>query len=125
VHAWLSSVGATENVRTDRATTALLRHRHESLLEESLVEVVLEHPTLDIQRRVVQGLAAKVLLHEALECRLLVVGNNSRRRVARYLLGSVSNATLRDAQRATVVVKASETITRSQLLRSPAPYTAA
>jgi nucleotide-binding universal stress UspA family protein len=110
VHAWLSPTGATHDARADRSAADLLRHRHESLLEESLQEVLADHPLLLIQRRVVQGLPVKVLLDEARAARMLVVGNHGRRLVARFLLGSVSNALLRSAGRATVVVKTAEAV---------------
>jgi nucleotide-binding universal stress UspA family protein len=126
VHAWLSPTGAPHDARADRSADDLLRHRHESLLEESLAGIVSDHPTLEIQRQVVQGLPVKVLLNEARAARMLVVGNHGRHHVARFLLGSVSHALLRNGGRATVVVKTAEvspsmTGGEHQSFLSPAP----
>ncbi|WP_255364204.1 universal stress protein [Frigoribacterium sp. MCBA15_019] len=86
--------------------TALLRSRHQALLHEAVATVAQTHPDLIITERVVQGEASRVLQQASRSRRLLVVGNHGRRRIARFLLGSVSHAIVLDVAGPTVVVKA-------------------
>ncbi|AMM22701.1 hypothetical protein AX769_21500 (plasmid) [Frondihabitans sp. PAMC 28766] len=116
VHAWLGPVGTTDDISRDRSAFALLKHRHDALVDESLIDASREYPQLAIRRRVIQGLAAKVLLKEAHESRMLVIGNNGRRTVARFLLGSVSTAVLHGAERPTVVVKVADDTSELEML---------
>jgi nucleotide-binding universal stress UspA family protein len=105
VHAWLLPVNADFAAGVDTDGTDLLRHQHESLLRESLARTVHDHPSLRIRPRVVQGLASRVLLDAGRDARMLVVGNHGRRRIARFLLGSVSRIAVMTLVSATVVVR--------------------
>jgi nucleotide-binding universal stress UspA family protein len=88
--------------------TNLLRSRHQALLHEAVSTVLATHPGLVVTERVVQGEASRVLLQVSQSRRLLVVGNHGRRRVARFLLGSVSRAVVMAVTAPTVVVQATD-----------------
>ncbi len=105
VHAWLLPVNADFASGVDTDGSDLLRLQHESLLRESLAATVAAHPSLRIRTRVVQGLASRVLLDAGGDARMLVVGNHGRRRIARFLLGSVSRIAVMALVSATVVVR--------------------
>jgi nucleotide-binding universal stress UspA family protein len=84
--------------------TDLLRTRHQALLHEAVSAVLVTHPGLLVTERVVQGEASRVLQQVSQSRRLLVVGNHGRRRIARFLLGSVSRAVVLGVTGPTVVV---------------------
>lgn len=120
VHAWLDlpvPVGLGPSASTvvarsgsgrpkgEDAQTSLLRSQHGDLLHEAVASIVSSHPTLVVHETLVQGSTTRVLLDAARFHRLLVVGNHGRRQIARYLLGSVSHATVLAVAGPTVVVR--------------------
>lgn len=120
VHAWLdlpvavalpaltSTVvarGGPGAVVADDPQTSLLRSQHGSLLREAVSTVASSHPTLVVREHLVQGPTTRVLLDAARFHRLLVVGNHGRRHIARFLLGSVSHATVLADAGPTVVIR--------------------
>jgi nucleotide-binding universal stress UspA family protein len=99
--------GSTALREADTQTT-LLRSRHQALLHEAVSTVLRTHPGLVVTERVVQGEASRVLQQVSQSRRLLVVGNHGRRRIARFLLGSVSHAVVLAVTGPTVVVQAAD-----------------
>jgi nucleotide-binding universal stress UspA family protein len=94
VHAWqYGYIGATG---LEGAYPAVggdikeLRDAAESALEETLRESIPETDTVEIERRVVEGRAATVLVDESRGADLLVVGSRGHGGFAGLLLGSVS-----------------------------------
>jgi nucleotide-binding universal stress UspA family protein len=123
VHAWLDvvparrpgrgSAGVAADARSGSThrwgsdpLTALLRVQHQTLLHEAVSGLASSHPGVVVRERVVQGGAAPVLLEAAAGRRCLVVGDHGRRRIGRFLLGSVSHAVLLAGDGPVVVVRA-------------------
>lgn len=65
-----------------------------------------EAPAVEVERKLVEGDPADVLLREAAEADLLVVGSRGRGGIAAALLGSVSKHVVSHAECPVVVVKA-------------------
>ena len=84
---------------TDRLT--LTRHA----VHRVVSEVLGEHPDVPCETRAVEGAAAKVLVHEARDADLLVVGSRGHGGFAELLLGSVSLHCVTHAPCPVVVVR--------------------
>jgi nucleotide-binding universal stress UspA family protein len=94
VHAWrYGYIGATGFEGAFPVTGGdikKLRDAAEAALEETLRESIPETGTVEIERRVVEGRAASVLVDESRGADLLVVGSRGHGGFAGLLLGSVS-----------------------------------
>ncbi|RPE31888.1 universal stress protein [Kitasatospora cineracea] len=74
-------------------------------LESSVAEALGEHPGVDVVRRVIQGHPAPVLIEEARDAGLLVVGSHGRGAFTGMLLGSVSGHCVHHAPCPVLVVR--------------------
>jgi nucleotide-binding universal stress UspA family protein len=92
----------------------------EELLEELIVDLGAEVDGLDIERRVVEGDPADVLIHTVTERDLLVVGSRGHGGFAGLLLGSVSQRCAHHAPCPVVIVRS-----RKSAASGPAPTAAA
>jgi nucleotide-binding universal stress UspA family protein len=108
VHAWqYGYIGATG---LEGAYPAVggdikeLRDAAESALEETLRDSIPETDTVEIERRVVEGRAAAVLVDESRGADLLVVGSRGHGGFAGLLLGSVSQQCAHHAACPVVIV---------------------
>jgi nucleotide-binding universal stress UspA family protein len=75
-------------------------------LAEALQPVSGEHPRVEVQQRVLRGHPAAVLLDEAKDADLLVVGSHGHGRFVDALLGSVSQQCIHHATCPVVVIRA-------------------
>ncbi|MET1015610.1 MAG: universal stress protein [Leifsonia flava] len=74
-------------------------------LTRSLDRVMGAHPSVRVRRVVAEGDPTTVLLEEASNASLVVVGSHGRGAVARFLLGSVSHGVLARLAAPTVIVR--------------------
>ena len=81
-----------------------LHHAAEDLLERALADVKDEADDVEIDRQVVQGSAAEVLVREATAGDLLVVGSRGHGGFAGLVLGSVSQQCVHHAPCPVVVI---------------------
>ena len=89
----------------DEATFGGLRETAEAIVTEALTEVERIAPGLQSEGEAVQGQAAEVLLREAGDASLIVVGNRGRGGFASLLLGSVSQQVVHHAHCPVLVVR--------------------
>jgi nucleotide-binding universal stress UspA family protein len=106
VHAWqfggTSGIeGAYPVIGADRSD---LHRAAEAALEAAVEEVVSERGEVEVERRVVEGAAASVLVDESRDAELLVVGSRGRGGFAGLLLGSVSQQCAHHAACPVVIV---------------------
>jgi nucleotide-binding universal stress UspA family protein len=78
----------------------------EEALDEALGRVLGAEAEVDIERKLLEGDAARVLEAEARDADLVVVGSRGRSGIAAVLLGSVSEHVVHHARCPVVVVKA-------------------
>jgi nucleotide-binding universal stress UspA family protein len=94
VHAWqygyIGATGVEGAVPVVGGDIKELRDAAETALDETLRESIPETGTLEIERRVVEGRPAAVLVHESQDADLLVVGSRGHGGFTGLLLGSVS-----------------------------------
>ncbi len=83
------------------------RHVAEAGLRAAVEEAFEEKPSVEVDERLVEGDAGEVLVAEASEADLIVVGSRGRGELASALLGSVSSHVVHHAGCPVVVVKAS------------------
>ena len=104
VHAWTdSSVGAGTHASAFSVDLDQAQQDAQSTLDDLLDTAALS-PDVRIERHVLMGPAATVLLDVAVAADLLVVGSRGRGGVAGLLLGSVSHACMKDATCPVVVI---------------------
>lgn len=91
VHAWTypTLFGGTY-VPPDMLETSRLRDEAQQLLDDVVIEVAGRNPHAYIERIIREGPAARVLIEEAREADLLVVGSRGHGGFSGLLLGSVS-----------------------------------
>lgn len=77
----------------------------ERVLEETVAKVAADYPQVSVERRVVRGHPATVLLDAAEDAELLVVGSHGRGGFVSALLGSVSQHCIHHASCPVVVVR--------------------
>jgi nucleotide-binding universal stress UspA family protein len=83
------------------------RRAAEAELQAAVEEVFDERPSVEVDERLVEGDPGEVLVAEAAEADLIVVGSRGRGGLASALLGSVSSHVVHHAVCPVVVVKAS------------------
>lgn len=76
----------------------------QKVVDDAVASVSAEHPGLAYEGRCLEGLPAAVLLDQAQDASLVVVGNRGRGGVASLLLGSVSQQVVHHAPCPVVVV---------------------
>lgn len=108
VHAWqygyIGATGFEGAVPVVGGDIKELRNAAEVALEETLRESVPETDTVEIERRVVEGRPAAVLVDESQGADLLVVGSRGHGGFAGLLLGSVSQQCAHHAACPVVIV---------------------
>lgn len=108
VHAWqygyIGATGLEGAYPAAGGDIKELRDAAESALEETLRGSIRETDTVEIERRVVEGRAAAVLVDESRDADLLVVGSRGHGGFAGLLLGSVSQQCAHHAACPVVIV---------------------
>ncbi|MEW6470874.1 MAG: universal stress protein [Actinomycetota bacterium] len=105
VHAWLFPVvGDVPGAAVDSLARALERAA-DGLLNQVVDDVAGTDPGVKLERRVVEGAAAAVLIDAAAGADLLVVGSRGRGGFAGLLLGSVAQQCLHHAPCPVVLVR--------------------
>jgi nucleotide-binding universal stress UspA family protein len=89
--------------RTDRPST--VEDAAQRSLDETVDEAVGAHEGVAVSKKVAQGNPANVLLEEARDAQLLVVGNRGRGGFTEALLGSVSQRCAQHAKGPVVVIR--------------------
>jgi nucleotide-binding universal stress UspA family protein len=89
----------------DEATFDGFRDSAKAIVSEALAEAERLAPGLETEGEAVDGQAADVLLQEAQDASLIVVGNRGRGGFASLLLGSVSQQVVHHAQCPVLVVR--------------------
>jgi nucleotide-binding universal stress UspA family protein len=100
---WAPSVGAYTSVGEDLQD---VRSAAEDLVAQAIGDARADLSGVEIERNVVQGAAAKVLIDAARADDLLVVGTRGHGEIAGLLLGSVSHQCVQHALCPVVVVRA-------------------
>lgn len=98
---WGGSLGAYTSLGVDLGD---LHHAAEDLLERALADAGADAEGIEIERQVVEGSAAEVLVAAASKDDLLVVGSRGHGGFAELLLGSVSQQCVHHAPCPVVVV---------------------
>jgi nucleotide-binding universal stress UspA family protein len=109
VHAWqLAYIGVTDfggGVPALGEDIQELRDAAEATLDATLREAIPDTRGVDVERRVVEGAPAAVLVEESRASDLLVVGSRGHGGFAQLLLGSVSQQCAHHAECPVVVVR--------------------
>ncbi len=92
----------------DRETIEAFRDAGEKVVKDALAEAKRLQPSVVADGRAIEGPAAEVLLNEARDAILIVVGNRGRGGFASLLLGSVSQQVVHHAACPVVVVRDSD-----------------
>jgi nucleotide-binding universal stress UspA family protein len=92
----------------DQETVDAFRDTAETVVRQALAEAKRLQPALDLEGRTREGQAAEVLLEEANDALLLVVGNRGRGGFASLLLGSVSQQLVHHSPCPVLVVREGE-----------------
>jgi len=79
-----------------------------AIVEEAITEARRLHPSVECEGKAVEGQAAEVLLHEARDASLIVVGNRGRGGFASLLLGSVSQQVVHHAPCPVLVIRTAD-----------------
>jgi nucleotide-binding universal stress UspA family protein len=90
----------------DEATFTGLRENAEAVVREAVAEVHRMQPSVPCEGEVLEGQPAEVLLAEARDASLIVVGNRGHGGFASLLLGSVSQQVVHHADCPVLVVRA-------------------
>jgi nucleotide-binding universal stress UspA family protein len=98
---WGGSLGSYTSLGIDLGD---LHHAAEDLLERALADVKGEAEGVDIERQVVQGSAAEVLVTAATPADLLVVGSRGHGGFAGLMVGSVSQQCVHHAPCPVVII---------------------
>ncbi len=109
VHAWqfayLGAPGIEGSVPHAGGEFEALRSAAEAVLDATLEEVAVDAKGVKVERRVVQGAPAAVLVKESRDADLLVVGSRGHGGFAQLLLGSVSQQCAHHASCPVVIVR--------------------
>jgi nucleotide-binding universal stress UspA family protein len=92
----------------DQETIDAFRESAETVVRDALAEAKRLQPALEAEGRTREGQAAEVLLDEARDAALIVVGNRGRGGFASLLLGSVSQQVVHHAPCPVLVVRERE-----------------
>lgn len=92
----------------DQETVDAFRDTAETVVRDALAEAKRLQPALDVEGRTREGQAVEVLLEEASDALLLVVGNRGRGGFASLLLGSVSQQLVLHSPCPVLVVRQAE-----------------
>lgn len=92
----------------DQSTLDGFRENAEAVVREAVAEVERLHPSLACEGEALEGQPAEVLLDQARNASLVVVGNRGRGGFASLLLGSVSQQVVHHAPCPVLVVRAAE-----------------
>lgn len=103
IHAWWEATDWEAVLPVDAGLAATFEQIHRRVLDQSVDEVALAFPRLRIDRRLVHGPRADVLLSAAEGAFALVVGKHSRAVARDVLLGTVSRNLLLDTWVPTIV----------------------
>ena len=76
-----------------------------AVVEEAIAEAGRLHPSVECEGKAVEGHAAEILLHEARDASLIVVGNRGRGGFSSLLLGSVSQQVVHHAPCPVLVIR--------------------
>ena len=82
-----------------------LRENAEAIVKDAVAEVGRLHPSVQCEGATLEGQPAEVLVHEARDASLIVVGNRGRGGFASLLLGSVSQQVVHHAPCPVLVVR--------------------
>lgn len=106
VHVWTYEPGGGIGIAPPPVSAfEVLREAAEETLEALVAEVAGESPTVEIERAVVEGEAAPVLIDASADADLLVLGARGRGGFAALLLGSVGDQCARHARCPVVIVR--------------------
>ena len=109
VHAWqygsISATGLEGSVPTFGADIKEVANAATTALEATLQGTIPDPGSVEVERRVVQGRPAAVLVDEAREADLLVVGSRGHGGFAGLLLGSVSQQCAHHAACPVVIIR--------------------
>jgi nucleotide-binding universal stress UspA family protein len=97
----------------DQGTVDSLRDNAQAVVREALSQVERAQPGIACEGEAVEGQAAEVLLQEARDASLIVVGNRGRGGFTSLLLGSVSQQVVHHAHCPVLVVHAPKGSTTS------------
>lgn len=89
----------------DQETLGAFRENAETIVRDALAEAKRLEPALEAEGHAREGLAAEVLLKEARDAALVVVGNRGRGGFASLLLGSVSQQVVHHSPCPVLVVR--------------------
>jgi nucleotide-binding universal stress UspA family protein len=92
----------------DKSTLEAFRENAETIVREAVAEAERLQPSLQCEGRTPEGQPAEVLLQEAQDASLIVVGNRGRGGFASLLLGSVSQQIVHHAPLPVLVVREAE-----------------
>ncbi|UGS34777.1 universal stress protein [Capillimicrobium parvum] len=98
-----------------------LRRAAEELLDRAITEIATEARGIEIERQVIEGGAAEVLVGAATEGDLLVVGSRGHGGLAGLLLGSISQQCAHHASCPVVIVRAPRTSASGSMSTGVAP----
>jgi nucleotide-binding universal stress UspA family protein len=115
VHAWWEATDREEGLPVDPGVHATFEEIHRQVLDQSLAAVADDFPRLSIERRLVHGPRAEVLLSSAEGAFELVVGKHGRTAARDLLLGTASRDLLLDTWVPTIVAGAVETAVPASL----------
>jgi nucleotide-binding universal stress UspA family protein len=115
IHAWWEATDWEAVLPLDAGVFATFEHIHRRVLDQSVDEVALAFPGLRIDRRLVRGPRAEVLLSAAEGAFELVVGKHSRAVARDVLLGTVSRNLLLDTWVPTIVAGSVDSVAPLEL----------
>lgn len=92
----------------DASTFDAFRERAQSVAEEAVARVGKLQPAVECEGRTLEGQPAAILLEQAADATLIVVGNRGLGGFASLLLGSVSQQVVHHASCPVVVVRSSD-----------------
>lgn len=100
-----ASYGGGFSPGIDQATLDAFRETAETVVREALAEVKRLQPSVEAEGQTLEGQAAEVLLEQARDASLIVVGNRGRGGFTSLLLGSVSQQVVHHAPCPVLVVR--------------------
>jgi len=106
IRAWQAPSPWTDSGLVDLEYLRSLEEMYGHILDDSVERVADAYPDLRIQRSLVAGQPAHVLVEASEGATLLIVGNHGARGITRFLLGSVSHSVILNAVSPVVVVRA-------------------